>query len=267
SASEESLSVSEDTEDLAVESSQEKASTTEDVTEEETADSVGHHNTSSTVSSVKDEETESTSETTSPITNLTFEEAATEGIFTGSEIQVPVYITNTAAELSEAILRYTIDSEYIDTYQNEKGYFKDEANGASKVYQENGRLVVEYSLGNLAKDYTGAITLWLKTLDNGTMQNGETIPVQAEIIQKDQSVAKTSVRQYHFVTRQPHVSTSVTETAASDDDDPAQQVAITYNINFDDNGQGNGSGQTDIKDVSLETVVPETFTFKASDNP
>src|SRR5699024_2184660 len=100
-----------------------------------------------------------------------------------------------------------------------------------------------------------------------TMQNGETIPVQAEIIQKDQSVAKTSVRQYHFVTRQPHVSTSVTETAASDDDDPAQQVAITYNINFDDNGQGNGSGQTDIKDVSLETVVPETFTFKASDNP
>lgn len=261
--------------DDSLEASSSSQETTPIVEESTNETSVSSESTASeepetSASSDKKRSVEESSEELQPVTTIELTAADTENLKTGSEIKVPVYITNTQASLENAIIRFTVDNQYIEQFDNNKAYFPDANEGASNVYSKDNQLIIEYKLGDLAGDYANSTTLNLKTKDNGFMPNGAQVSVKAEVVQNTKVITATNYRQYNFVSRQPKVTaqakTSETKGSADDEDGPAQQVALSYEISYEDTGIGNGTGQSTIETYVISTKVPENLKFDAENS-
>ncbi|MGX7361116.1 Collagen adhesin precursor [Aerococcus viridans] len=253
-------------------SSQETKPIVEETTNETSvsSESTTSEESETSASSAEKNSVEESGEELQPVTTIELGAADTENLKTGSEIKVPVYITNTQASLENAIIRFTVDNQYIEQFDNNKAYFPDANEGASNVYSKDNQLIIEYKLGDLASDYANATTLNLQTKDNGFMPNGAQVSVKAEVVQNAQVIMATNYRQYNFVSRQPKVTaqakTSETKGSADDEDGPAQQVALSYEISYEDTGIGNGTGQSTIETYVISTKVPENLKFDAENS-
>ena len=204
------------------------------------------------------------------VTSISFNGGATDNLYTGSEFDVPVLISNSSAELENAVLRYTVSGEYIEAHGSLSAYFPNASKAASDVYRSGSNLIVEYDLGTLSQEYSGGLSLLLKTIDNGSMRHGSQVSVVAEVLSKGQVVAQTSYRNYNFVTRQPRFTTNVitkdVENSDDDEEGPSQQAEMSFAFDFDQNGVGNGSGQSAVTNIKLVVDVPEALTFNSSLN-
>ncbi|WP_313793901.1 Cna B-type domain-containing protein [Fundicoccus culcitae] len=202
------------------------------------------------------------------ITTIQFEgiqDASVTQFKTGSNFNIPVRITNSQAVLNNVTLRLTVPAQYIDYYSNSSDYF----NGAltpSRVTTENNQLIVEYVFSELSDTYNQLVTLALKTKDDGSIPNNTLIPVKVELINENTTISQTGTVNYQFVTRQPQFRTNVTYPSEPNDDSVQRLTEVEFYFSLADQGQGNGSGKSAIKNILVKVEVSDNLTFDAANN-
>ena len=169
-------------------------------------------------------------------------------------------LTNLEAVIQNATIKLYIPKSNIDTYNDVASYFPDQGfRERTKVYTENEFLVVELSVGNLSDSYNQEFVFSFQTIDDGTMTNDTYIPVRAEVISQNEILAETGITSFHYQSRKPIFKTNI---VYPDED----SLILNYQLALNNDGTGNGSGNSPINSLLIKTTISEAFIFDTQDN-
>lgn len=214
-----------------------------------------------------EEISEESLEEKNPFTQIVNNINETSNYRTGSQVSYSFNLSNSEAVLTEALIRVTVPTQYVETELGLASYFPNQGlDGQLSSKVEGNNLIVEYNAGELSASYNKNFNFVFKTIDNGLMKDKTTIPVKAEVIKSNNVIAQTSVLEYQFVTKQPQFVSNVTYPSEDSDEDGEPTLLINYTIQMGDEGTGNGSGRSELQSVTLYTSIPEGLTLNLDQN-